>query len=64
MHLIFRYIEDLEISNPYQLLINDKPKNVIIDTIKFAENENAKDKAVIVRIYEAYGGTTSFKLSR
>ncbi|KAG4092558.1 galactose mutarotase-like domain-containing protein [Neocallimastix lanati (nom. inval.)] len=61
--LIPRYIEDLEISNPYQLLINDKPKNVIIDTIKFAENENAKDKAVIVRIYEAYGGTTSFKLS-
>jgi len=61
--LISRYIEDMEMNNSFQLFkINDK-RNVVIDTIKFAENENVNEKAIIVRIYEAFGGTTSFKLT-
>jgi len=60
--LIARYIEDMEMRNPFQLFkISDK-KNVIIDTIKFSENENINDKVITVRIYEALGGTTPFKL--
>jgi len=60
--LIPRYIEEMEMNNSFQLFkINDK-KNIVIDTIKYAENDKITDKAIIVRLYEAYGGTSQFEL--
>ncbi|OUM67709.1 glycoside hydrolase family 38 protein, partial [Piromyces sp. E2] len=57
------YIEDNDIDNSvFQLFNINKEKNVIIDTIKYAENESVANKAIVVRLYEAYGGTTQFKL--
>ncbi len=50
--------------NSFQLIKVDNKKNVIIDTIKYAENESISKRAITVRVYEAYGGTTQFKLFR
>jgi len=60
--LVTKYIEDSNVDSAFQLFKIDKEKNVIIDTIKYAENEVLSNKAVVVRLYEAYGGTTPFKL--
>lgn len=40
------------------------PNQVIIDTIKLAEDDNGKGKQVILRLYEAYGGRSTAHLTR
>lgn len=42
----------------------DPPNQIIIDTVKLAEDDNGKGKQVILRLYEAYGGRTSAVLNR
>ncbi|GAA5808553.1 hypothetical protein MFLAVUS_001944 [Mucor flavus] len=37
----------------------DPPNQIIIDTVKLAEDDNGKGKQVILRLYEAYGGKSS-----
>lgn len=38
--------------------------NIIIDTIKLAEDDHGKGKQVILRLYEAYGGKSTATLNR
>lgn len=42
----------------------DPPNQIIIDTVKLAEDDNGKGKQVILRLYEAYGGKSSAILHR
>ncbi|ORX47281.1 hypothetical protein BCR36DRAFT_584796 [Piromyces finnis] len=61
--LISKYIESEEAENlTFQLFKIEKEKNIIIDTIKYAENESVANKVIVLRLYETYGGTTQFKL--
>jgi alpha-mannosidase len=42
----------------------DPPCQIIIDTVKLAEDDNGKGKQVILRLYEAYGGKSTTTLNR
>lgn len=42
----------------------DPPNQIIIDTVKLAEDDNDKGKQVILRLYEAYGGRSTAVLNR
>lgn len=42
----------------------DGSHQIIIDTIKLAEDDQGKGKQVILRLYEAYGGKSSAILKR
>lgn len=42
----------------------DPPNQIIIDTIKLAEDDNGRGKQVILRLYEAYGGKSTAILHR
>jgi alpha-mannosidase len=42
----------------------DPPHQIIIDTVKLAEDDHGKGKQVILRLYEAYGGKSSAVLER
>ena len=42
----------------------DPPNQIIIDTIKLAEDDHGKGKQVILRLYEAYGGQSTAILNR
>lgn len=42
----------------------DPPNQIIIDTVKLAEDDMGKGKQVILRLYEAYGGRSSGILHR
>ncbi|KAG2207470.1 hypothetical protein INT47_004218 [Mucor saturninus] len=43
----------------HSLFRMDPPNQIIIDTVKLAEDDAGKGKQVILRLYEAYGGTSS-----
>lgn len=42
----------------------DPPSQVILDTIKTAEDDHGKGDTLILRLYEAYGGQACVKLTR
>lgn len=42
----------------------EPPHQIIIDTVKLAEDDHGEGKQVILRLYEAYGGKSNAVLSR
>lgn len=39
-------------------------REIIIDTVKLAEDDKGKGKQLILRLYEAYGGKSTATLKR
>ncbi|CDS14068.1 hypothetical protein LRAMOSA06239 [Lichtheimia ramosa] len=64
--LSFRYAKDDELKGGCMLdslFRVDPPSQVILDTIKTAEDDHGEGNTLILRLYEAYGGQACVKLT-